>query len=138
MYDNKRVFHDDLVKFRKLLFSSQIFDDLPGTGGKPERRASGRVLESTIATRARLRPAVDIGGGPSHDENRRHAERVPYPCEVKCTHIGGLAIADTRLSDLSMEGVFVESVNELPVGTGLRLRFQVGSACWTCAATSSR
>ncbi|MBN1141357.1 MAG: aromatic amino acid lyase [Deltaproteobacteria bacterium] len=29
-YDNRRVFHDDLVKFRKLLFSSQLFDDLKG------------------------------------------------------------------------------------------------------------
>ncbi|MEJ2052469.1 MAG: aromatic amino acid lyase, partial [Calditrichaceae bacterium] len=28
VYDNKRVFHDDLVKFRKMLFSSQLFDDL--------------------------------------------------------------------------------------------------------------
>jgi histidine ammonia-lyase len=28
VYDNQRVFHDDLVKFRKLLFSSQLFDDL--------------------------------------------------------------------------------------------------------------
>ncbi|MFH0785657.1 MAG: aromatic amino acid ammonia-lyase [Pseudomonadota bacterium] len=28
VYDNKRIFHDDLVKFRKLLFSSQIFADL--------------------------------------------------------------------------------------------------------------
>jgi histidine ammonia-lyase len=28
VYDNKRVFHDDLVKFRKLLFSSRILDDL--------------------------------------------------------------------------------------------------------------
>lgn len=28
VYDNKRIFHDDLVKFRKLLFSSQLFDDL--------------------------------------------------------------------------------------------------------------
>lgn len=27
-YDNRRVFHEDLVKFRKLLFSSQWFDDL--------------------------------------------------------------------------------------------------------------
>jgi histidine ammonia-lyase len=27
VYDNKRPFHDDLVKFRKLLFSSQILDD---------------------------------------------------------------------------------------------------------------
>ena len=30
VYDNNRVFHDDLVKFRKLLFSSTIFDDLAG------------------------------------------------------------------------------------------------------------
>ncbi len=28
VYDNKRIFHDDLVKFRKLLYSSQLFDDL--------------------------------------------------------------------------------------------------------------
>jgi len=28
VYDNTRVFHDDLVKFRKVLFSSQLFDDL--------------------------------------------------------------------------------------------------------------
>ncbi len=28
VYDNERVFHDDLVKFRKLIFSSQIFDNL--------------------------------------------------------------------------------------------------------------
>jgi histidine ammonia-lyase len=28
VYDNKRVFHEDLVKFRKLLFSSWIFDSL--------------------------------------------------------------------------------------------------------------
>jgi histidine ammonia-lyase len=28
VYDNSRVFHDDLTKFRKLLFSSQLFDGL--------------------------------------------------------------------------------------------------------------
>ncbi len=28
VYDNTRVFHDDLVKFRKLLFSSSLLDDL--------------------------------------------------------------------------------------------------------------
>ncbi len=28
VYDNSRIFHDDLVHFRKLLFSSQLFDDL--------------------------------------------------------------------------------------------------------------
>ena len=28
VYDNSGIFHDDLVRFRKLLFSSQLFDDL--------------------------------------------------------------------------------------------------------------
>ncbi len=28
VYDDSRIFHDDLVKYRKLLFSSQLFDDL--------------------------------------------------------------------------------------------------------------
>ncbi len=28
VYDNERVFHDDLVRFRRLLFSSQLFADL--------------------------------------------------------------------------------------------------------------
>ena len=27
-YDNERVFHDDLVKYRRILFSSPLFDDL--------------------------------------------------------------------------------------------------------------
>jgi hypothetical protein len=39
--------------------------------------------------------------------------------------LDGLAIAATRLSDISTGGAFVESVNELPVGTLLRLRFPV-------------
>ena len=28
VYNDQRIFHDDLVRFRKLLFSSQLFDDL--------------------------------------------------------------------------------------------------------------
>jgi len=28
VYDNQAIFHDELVRFRKLLFSSQLFDDL--------------------------------------------------------------------------------------------------------------
>ncbi len=28
VYDNQRIFHEDLVRFRRLLFSSQLFDDL--------------------------------------------------------------------------------------------------------------
>jgi hypothetical protein len=57
----------------------------------------------------------------------RRAERVPHPCDVECIDAGGMTIANTRLSDLSTAGAFVESVNQLPVGTRLRLRFRVGS-----------
>jgi histidine ammonia-lyase len=32
-YDNERVMHDDLVKFRRLLFSSQLFDSLAPYAG---------------------------------------------------------------------------------------------------------
>jgi histidine ammonia-lyase len=41
VYDNRRVFHDDLVKLRKLLFSSQIFDELERYWQAPQ----GRVEE---------------------------------------------------------------------------------------------
>ncbi len=59
-------------------------------------------------------------------EEKRHAQRVPYPSEVECVLSDGLPIANTRLADLSTGGAFVESVNELPVGTALTLNFQVG------------
>ncbi len=60
-------------------------------------------------------------------EQRRRTERIPYPCDVECIGAGGETIVSSRLSDLSAEGAFVESVNELPLGTRLRLRFVVGS-----------
>ncbi len=60
-------------------------------------------------------------------DDKRHAARIPHPCDVVCTVGRGLTIASTRLSDLSIHGAFVESVNELPVGTELRLRFEAGA-----------
>ncbi len=59
-------------------------------------------------------------------EERRQAERIPYPCEVVCTILDGTAIGSARLSDLSAQGAFIESLNEVPVGTLLHLQFQVG------------
>jgi len=56
----------------------------------------------------------------------RRAERVPYPCDVECIGSEGLSVVNSRLSDVSTGGAFVESVNELPIGTHLQLRFQVG------------
>ncbi len=40
VYDNSRIFHEDLVRFRKLLFSSQLFDDL---GIYSESKGSGII-----------------------------------------------------------------------------------------------
>jgi len=58
--------------------------------------------------------------------DKRHAERIPHPSEVQCILADGLTIASTRLSDLSTHGAFVESLNVLPLGTALRLRFLAG------------
>ena len=61
-------------------------------------------------------------------QEKRSAVRAPYLCEVECAGSGGgSSIAHSRLSDLSATGAFVESLNELPVGTDLTLRFQGGS-----------
>jgi hypothetical protein len=59
-------------------------------------------------------------------EKQRRSERVPYPCEVRCILADGMEIANTRLSDVSTMGAFVESMNEIPVGTPVGLRFPVG------------
>jgi histidine ammonia-lyase len=40
VYENGAVFHDELVRFRKLLFSSQLFDDL-GVYFEPDAQALG-------------------------------------------------------------------------------------------------
>jgi hypothetical protein len=61
------------------------------------------------------------------NQERRQSRRVPYPCEVRCTLADGMEIANTRLSDVSTAGAFVESMNEIPIGTTLRLAFAVGN-----------
>jgi hypothetical protein len=60
------------------------------------------------------------------NQERRQSRRVPYPCEVRCTLADGMEIANTRLSDVSAGGAFVESVNEIPIGTPVGLQFPVG------------
>jgi hypothetical protein len=57
------------------------------------------------------------------DEKRR-SQRVSYPCEVRYT--GGAAEwQSARLSDISVDGAFMDTMIELPVGTKLRLAFDI-------------
>jgi PilZ domain len=53
---------------------------------------------------------------------KRQALRAPYLCEGQCDGQGGLGLVSSRLSDLSATGAFVDSLNELPIGTHLTLR----------------
>ena len=60
------------------------------------------------------------------DLDKRGAKRVPYRSEVECSTTGNTPL-DPRISDLSVTGAFIDSMNELPVGTRLHLRFPLPS-----------
>lgn len=56
----------------------------------------------------------------------RRAQRVPYPSEVECTGVGiGTSPLNPRISDLSTTGAFIDSMTHLPVGSKVKLTFQV-------------
>jgi hypothetical protein len=56
------------------------------------------------------------------DSENRRAPRVSYPCEVACTGVGQNPL-NPRISDLSVTGAFIDSMNAVPVGTLMKLRF---------------
>ena len=56
------------------------------------------------------------------DSENRRAARVSYPCEVECTGVGANPL-NPRISDLSATGAFIDSMNAVPVGTLMKLRF---------------
>jgi hypothetical protein len=59
---------------------------------------------------------------------KRAAKRVPYPCEVECYNVGsGINPLNPRISDLSAKGAFIDSINALPVGSVLKLKFNTPS-----------
>ncbi len=74
---------------------------------------------------------MDAGGevcytGPM-SEDKRSSRRVMNVIDVDCRTADdtGLAVA-ARISDLSTTGAFLDSMNPLPVGTKLVLRFTAG------------
>jgi hypothetical protein len=57
----------------------------------------------------------------------RHAPRVSYASEVECTGVGmGLSPLNPRISDLSTTGAFIDSMTHIPVGSKVKLTFNVG------------
>ena len=58
-------------------------------------------------------------------DERRRARRVSYPCEARCYGVGE-AIRDPQLTELSATGAFIHTVTELPLGSIVLLRFELG------------
>jgi hypothetical protein len=51
----------------------------------------------------------------------RMAPRIPFPCDVECAGAGD----HPRLSDLSASGAFIDSLNEVPEGSRVNLKFSL-------------
>ena len=60
-------------------------------------------------------------------DDKRSAPRVPNFTEVDCYAADGTGTPiPARMSDLSVTGAFIDSVNTLPLGTKLALHFMAG------------
>lgn len=55
------------------------------------------------------------------DPEKRSARRIPFPCEVECPGAGD----HPRLSDLSATGAFIDSLNGVPEGSRVNLKFSL-------------
>jgi hypothetical protein len=53
---------------------------------------------------------------------------VAYACEVTCTGVGGSNVSplNPRISDLSATGAFIDCMTQIPQGSKLKLKFDVG------------
>ena len=60
------------------------------------------------------------------DQDKRSAKRISYRSEVECT-VTGDSILNPRISDLSVTGAFIDSLNEIPAGSVLTLKFPLPS-----------
>ena len=59
-----------------------------------------------------------------NNSERRQSKRIRYACEIQCegTPIGRV---ETRINDISVTGLFIDSLAHLPVGSILHMRFTV-------------
>jgi len=56
--------------------------------------------------------------------DRRNSKRITYICEVECETEGAHRIT-TRVNDISMTGMFIDSMTNFAVGRVLKLKFRV-------------
>jgi hypothetical protein len=68
-------------------------------------------------------------------ENRQ-SRRVAYACEVTCTGVGGTGVSplNPRISDLSATGAFIDCMTQIPQGSQLKLKFDLGGRAITTSA----
>lgn len=56
----------------------------------------------------------------------RQSPRVSHACDVECTGVGmGLSPLNPRISDISTTGAFIDCMTVIPVGTQVKLTFQL-------------
>jgi hypothetical protein len=60
----------------------------------------------------------------TNGRERREAKRISYICEVLCEG-SGMRSLTTRINDLSTTGVFIDSMSTYPVGSVIKLKFNV-------------
>ncbi len=60
----------------------------------------------------------------SKGNERRTAKRISYICEIQCEG-KGIGRLNTRINDISVTGLFIDSLAHLAVGSILKLRFLV-------------
>ena len=63
----------------------------------------------------------------------RGAKRIAFPCEVECTGAGEGPL-NPRISDLSATGAFIDSMNAVPAGSCLSLKFALPTGTITVNA----
>jgi hypothetical protein len=56
--------------------------------------------------------------------DRRESKRITYICEVECEAAGANRLT-TRINDVSMTGMFIDSMSSFAVGTVVKLKFRV-------------
>ena len=56
--------------------------------------------------------------------DRRNSKRITYICEVECETAGAHRIT-TRINDISLTGMFIDSMTSFAVGAVLKLKFRV-------------
>jgi hypothetical protein len=71
----------------------------------------------------------------SQNSERREAPRHPFIASAEETDLASGARLSARVSELSLKGCYLDTLNPLPKGTPIRLVISHGAATFTALAT---